>query len=466
MTQLHAISAGKNMSRLQSSRWEKNKSCIAGLFVILLWISCAALLAQSLTPKIWKNTPEKIQINDRLSFIFHEEPASEITVIQILVKGGKRAIPASQRGLAFITLHMALEMPSIREIIQFMNTGSTFSYSVEGDYSVITVQSLTKNIENTLKITTELLKNPLFSGPRIDQLKEYMKEMEKNEEESPEKCMEQMYFDAFFGTIDWGYAGSVYGNSESREKISRKDILQFYKNYFNLSNMIIAVSSNRSKPGITKLIEKYFGNFPVGKPMDRIDIQPSSPDRKTFFIKKDNKQVLISFGVILPGITQTNFAQIRILETLLGKGIGSKLWKLRSENDLAYNLNTRYFPLKDSGLFILYLKTGIQKKDEAYKALKEIITDIDKNGVTRDELAITASMTQSGFLRQNETKFNRSFSLASFEILGIGFEYLETFFHTIDRASSNVDEFNRFIKQVLNPDRLIEVIIGPEDLNR
>ena len=170
--------------------------------------------------------------------------------------------------------------------------------------------------------------------------------------------------------------------------------------------------------------------------------------------------MLISFGALLPGMSRKNFALIYMLENLLGKGIGSKLWPLRAKKELAYSLNTRFFQMKDAGLLTIFLKTDISKREEAHQALKGLIIDLYKKGITPEDLAITKVRSRADFLRDNETKVRRAQWLAYFEALRVGFDYLEAFFSQLDQVT--LEDLNTYLKKVLNPDQLLEVVIGRE----
>ncbi len=460
---------------------EKKRRRVAALCAVLctLGVVCFTPVARARVTdmgeqgKTWKNRPEKVQLqikeNEPWWFIYHQDPSSEITVVQILVEGGKRAVPVSQRGLAFLTTGLSVSMPTISRVRELMHMGSTVFYHVEGDYSSIRIESLSANAGETLKIVAGVMQKPLFSGLRIGNTKKYMENRQKGEEDSPELLMERTYLDAFFGPGD-GYAGSINGDAGSRKKIKRKHIQQFYKRFFNRSRMIIAVSSNLGKPEITRIMEKYFTSFPPGEDVNPAPpgavgiegvegVEGAVPGKKTYSLEKDTRQVLISFGALLPGMSKQNYARIYMLDNLLGKGPGSKLWPLRVKKDLAYNITSHFIQWRDAGVLIIYLKTAAAKKEEAYTALKNLITGIYKNGITREERDTTVVRSRADFLRQNETKMNRVQNLAYFEALGVGFDFLETFCSRLDRVTW--EELNGYIKDVLAPDRLVEVIIGP-----
>ncbi|MCP5049314.1 MAG: insulinase family protein, partial [bacterium] len=405
------------------------------LLWVLLWGICIygngyswAQSPISSTSRTWKEPVERLKIDDDFSFIFQRDETSGITIIHLLVKGGKAAVPVSRRGTAFIATRLSVDLPSSDNLRELMHLGSALASQTHGDFSTITIKSLSENLDKTLKIIAKVIKKPLLSGLRISNLKRFMQHNQKRVEDSPEQLMEETYLTAFNGEGDHGYGGSAYGSKESRKVIKRKDIANFYKRFFNSGNVTMTVSSNLDKAEITGIIQKHFASFPKGQPTEPPPIKTSPPSKKEIFLEKENQQVLISFGVPTPGVSRENFVRLYILENLLGKGIGSKIWTLRSRENLAYSLNTRFIQMHTAGLLIIYLKTENKKKEEALRSLKKLITGIYKNGITEDDLTVARVHAKADFLRSCETKEQRARQIAYFEAMGLGFDFLEGFF--------------------------------------
>ena len=407
--------------------------------------------------------PEKVGLNNDWWYLYENDPVNEITTLQCVIKGGKKSVSSSLRGLVFLTVHLSLEMPSPIELMELMHIGSRYSYSFEGDYSIITIEALSKNFENTIRIISRIIKNPIFSDIRIDSLKNYMLERQKVEEDTPEFIMEKKFRDVFFGEDQYGYAGSNYGDKESVKKIRRKDIVQFHKEFFTRSNITITVSSNLEKNEITPIVEKYFGSFPAGSPIEFPIIKIEEPKEKTISIYKENRQILIALGILLPPVSPQSTTRAYIIDEILGKGIGSKLWKLRAVDELSYNLNTRVQQFKDCGMLLVYLKTDISKKVPAQDALKGIINEIREIGVSLEELNSAAEMVKADMLVYNETRARRTSNIAFFETIGLGYQFIQTFFQEVDKVSKDKEGFNQYLKQILTPEKIVEILVGPDN---
>ncbi|MBU4255133.1 MAG: insulinase family protein, partial [Acidobacteria bacterium] len=146
----------------------------------------------------------------------------------------------------------------------------------------------------------------------------------------------------------------------------------------------------------------------------------------------------------------------------LGKGFGSRMWPLRAEQKLAYNINARLTPMKKAGLLELYLETDAEKTDSALDALKTVVQILFDEGMETDELEMTRTFAKADFLRQNESKEIRTRTLAFWLALGMDPDFLEGFFTVLDAVT--VEDMNVFIRTYLKPDSAVSLIIGPESL--
>ena len=455
-------------------RLQKINAIVLFLCLCYCLCLCANPQAGEDTDAAWKNRPEKVTVegvDNHFSFIFHRDTSSDMTVIRLFINAGKKAEPENLGGLAFLTTRLSVEIPDQSTVRELMNLASSFSPGVEGDHCIITIRCLSEKLEDTLKILAGILKKPLFSGLRIDHIKKNMKFREKSEEDNGWTLMRREYFTLFFGnTSNGGYGGSIYGDDGSRKKIRRKHVTGFFKKYFNLSNIVFSVSSNLDKAEITELMKRFSQSLPPGEPVEGHSLPPvkpvtvggaSKPAKKDHFIKKEKTQALVCLGALLPGTTPVNFTRAYMLEVLLGEGIGSRLWPLRAVENLAYRMQAKVIHMKDAGLLTVCLETDKTKKEKAFKALKEMMNDLYQKGVTEAELASAKVRAWSYFLRNNETRENRSYTLGYFEAVGLGFEFPGEFFSHIKKVTR--EDFNAYIKRVLRPDDLVKVVIGPEE---
>ena len=161
----------------------------------------------------------------------------------------------------------------------------------------------------------------------------------------------------------------------------------------------------------------------------------------------------------MPGISGRNFALASLLESLLGKGQGSRLWALRAKMKLAYNVNCRATQMQEGGILEAYLETDTAKREAARDALRSVLADLYQNGTTEEELLYTKNAVKTDFIRESETKAGKAGILAFFEASGLGFEFFGSLFSEIDALT--LDEVNSYIREILAAEKALEVVIGP-----
>ncbi len=121
--------------------------------------------------------------------ILQRDEAAPITVVQLLVRGGDRDDPPGMPGLAYLTGRLCLEITDQAKLQQLMDLGSTFSLAVGGDYSLVTIRSLSRHLDPTLAVLAAMMTEPLISDLRVDGIKELMRHLQKMEADDPVSLM-------------------------------------------------------------------------------------------------------------------------------------------------------------------------------------------------------------------------------------------------------------------------------------
>lgn len=396
-------------------------------------------------------------LDNGLPVFFIHDDSSAVTFIQILLNGGKKAEPDGKEGLAYLATRLMLEIPDQGKVQTLMSQSTRLSMNCMADFSQIEIACLTENLDDTLKLAIELFSKPLFSGNRIDHLKTWMAQRKETQDDDSINIAHDAYADYFFrGT---SYSSSILGCEKSLKAIKTKDVKNFYEEYFRTGNLITTVSSDMEEDLILPIIKKHFLSLEKGSSPPCPEIVISQPEKQDIFFERDRKQSLVSIGYLLPQITPRNYALAVLLETLLGKGVNSKLWPLRAESKLAYNVNSQATLLKEGGFIEAYLETDNEKKELAEEALIKILNDLYENGIEEDELDTTKTYARSELLRDLETKRKKTSLTAAFESLGLGSEFINTVTEEIQAVT--VEEFNSYLKKILDPNKNTTVIVGP-----
>jgi len=425
------------------------------LTALIVFLSAVGLGAQETVSA--SAAGRKHVLENGLTVILDRDESSAATVLQVLIRGGRLAESAGKQGLAYLTTRLALEIPVESEAQDLVGYASMFDVSSAGDYSLIRIRCLTSRLEKTLDILSGVLRKPLFSGLRIDRIREHMIHLGQRERDDPVRLGHWMALEAFFGAA--GYGAFPFGREDTLKALKAKDISNFYKSHFTSDRMIVSASSNLKEEDLLAVLKKNFSGFGRGEAQPQTTASPVVPEKRELTFEKDAKQAFISRAYALPAVSPRSYVLAYLLEYILGPSPGSRLWPIRAEELLAYNINARTAVMKDGGMLEAYLETDRAKTETARLALRAILDRLYEEGLSEAEFLRMRTGARAEFMRLNETKNVRSRNLAEFEGLGLGHEFLLGFFPVLEALTCR--DLNEFIKTILKPDSAVEVIIGP-----
>ncbi|MCX6556436.1 MAG: pitrilysin family protein [Candidatus Aminicenantes bacterium] len=426
-------------------------------FCLYLFVLAAGVWGQDGQWRLGRE-PQRLVLANGLTVISQTDDSCANSVVQLFVNGGSRDDPGGGSGLAYLTMRLALEIPDQTKLRQLMDFGSSFSLHVGEDYSLITIRARSRHLEPTLEILAAIFSQPLFSGLRIDGIKEQMRYLQKKEADDPAALMRALSAGKFFGS--GGYGARLFGDEASLAAIGKKDIQEFFNAHFVAANMVAVIISDLGADSLKPMLDRFLGSLPAGKKLPPRPPQQGGTAPPTVTTARQSAQTLVAYAVLLPALDAENYMLASLLESWLGKGIGCKLWPLRERSDLTYGVNADVQPLQDAMLLTVYLRTGSGRADEAQKNLLDILNALYENGVGEEELSANRAYAQADFWRENESRESRAATLAFMEGMGLSYRLGGDFHARL--GAIQPERLNRFIRDWLAPARWLGFRIGPQ----
>lgn len=402
---------------------------------------------------------ERTTLANGAVFLFANDTSSKITSIEIFVGGGKSAVPPGKEGLASLTTRLALEITDAQKARDMMGQATRLGAVTMEDFSLIALECLSENLEQALKTVAEMVLDPLFSGPRIDSLRDFLAHQATIEEDDTAELGRLTALRTLFSGT--GNAASAHGTAASLKALTKKDIQAFYSERFRAGNMVFSVISDLESEKVRGLVEKAFARLrPGGAPDAAAPPPPPAVSRAgEIRVAKDTRQNHIALAFVLPPLAEKTYLAALALENLLGKGPGSRLWHLRSDLNLAYNVSARATPMRNGGLFEAYVETDAGKAEEALAALRTALERLVEEGIGEEELRITKTCLRVQFLRDNEMKTPRARTIGILEALGLGGHLFNRFPEAVE--SLTAEEMTAYLRAVLDPSRALTIVVGP-----
>ena len=402
-------------------------------------------------------------LSNGLQLIIDQNPYSQTTAVFILIKGGKLADPPGKAGLGYLVARLSLDPPDTDFLKEFMKSGTEVKIASRGDFLLVSLECLSSHFESTMKLIYRTFSRPIFSGLRMNNLKEALKNYQKKELDDIDSRADLALLEAFFGSSPYGLSG--YGHQQSMENFKGEDATSYHRKYFVGANIIMSVVSSLEPDTIKTIIESTFGRLPKGESFSTEFPSWKLPEKKEIIIKKETPSSLLAVAFPLPPLSARSYVLANFLEAIVGSGPGSKVWTLRSEESLAYEVGSRLILMKGGGLFVIYLKTLAEKTAKARARFQEKLKEIERSGLNEEDLEIGRNSFRLWLYQQFEAKIKKAELQANFRALEIdqvlAENSLEDYLNKI-----NLHDLIEFFKEVFDLEKsvFLEIIPPGNDL--
>lgn len=430
-------------------------SAIFAAAFALLIAGCGQKSAQITTDS---NGYGKTQLKNGIEVLANIDPTTSLTAGTILIGGGVLTESAEDNGITNLMVKMLLkgneEMTAseITEKLDFL--GASISAGCSRDYSTISFVSLSENFPEVLAIISQCLRTPTFPGEELEKLKQEVEGSIKASNDNQSQASSKLFWETAYG--DQAYGLPTIGKEESLPNISTENINQFYQRYVGGNNMIVSVATDLSPADLLSMLENNLG----GLKTDAEEINAPSislQDNKTGFVPYDRNQSFVFMGYIFGHLQPQQIAYLRLLNEVMGSNVGSRLWFLRQNEKLAYAVYTQFSNDRYGGMFRAAIGTDTSKIGKALNSLNREFDKLTADGITSNELTDARVNMKNSLIYNIDTKSNRAFSMAYYEYLGYGYQFIPELIKLADQV--NLEEINSFVKNnFVNDNRYLSVV--------
>jgi predicted Zn-dependent peptidase len=393
-----------------------------------------------------------------------EDRALPLVNIQAIIRAGVWLEPAGKEGLARLTGSQmraggtkSLTAEQFDERADFLaaQIGSSM-----GDTSAsASLNTLSDNLDDSLKLFVEMLREPRFQEDRLKLAKDQiLQDMKKRNDESADIEARE------FSVLLYGdsHLSNRFSTEASINSITSSDLAAFHRKFYYPANMILAVSGAFTKAEMVKKLESAFAAWPSPKTAVSLvppGIQPKAPG--VYRIQKDVNQGRVSVG--LPSVMRTSpdvYALEVMNEILGGSGFTSRITKtVRSNEGLAYSAGSgisfgTFYP----GRFRASFQSKSSTVAYALQLVYEEIRKIRETPVTEEELVTIKNNLIQTFPSNFESKAQQAGLFANDEYTKRDPLYWSTYRDRIQAVTAA--DVQRVAKQYLVPEKMITLVVG------
>lgn len=201
------------------------------------------------------------------------------------------------------------------------------------------------------------------------------------------------------------YSWPVIGSMADLNAASYEDVVEFFKLYYAPNNASISIAGDINTEETIKLVDKWFGSIPKGKPVPPINAPEAKITEEKIVILEDKVQLpRIYIAWITPAWFTPGDAELDVLGSILSGGKNSRLYqRLVYELQIAQDVQAYQSSSKLASQFqIVATARAGYNLEELRKVIQEEIDKIKNTPPTERELHRVINKNEAQMLDQLE----------------------------------------------------------------
>ncbi len=292
----------------------------------------------------------------------------------------------------------------IHEALEFY--GAQLKVAAGNDYATVTLYTLNKHLPSLLPMVYELLTDSTLPEHEIainkrnaiDKLLVNLRQCE---------FVANQQIDALLFGEEHPYGR--YTRKEKIEALTRKDLLTFYSNNYNLANVRMFMGGKAGAEEV-KCLNEVFGKAVItAAPVAVPKYELATSAQRVHRLNNDEAGVqgAIRVGRLFPNRHHPDYTPMVVLNTLFGGYFGSRLMSnIREDKGYTYGIYSSVTPEVSGGSMVIHTETGTGVIDNAIKEIYHEMETLCNEEVSEEELLLVKNYLLGGLLGDLDGPFS------------------------------------------------------------
>jgi zinc protease len=325
----------------------------------------------------------------------------------------------------------------------------------------ISMSMLSSDFEKGLELLEEILARPSFSELEIEKVRQQLIADVKNFWDEPSSFAGQLIRENVYK--DHPYGKNLLGTKESIEKISRKDIIDFYKKMISPVGARIAIVGDLQDYDMQRVLESSIGQW-RGQEVKTIEFSPLRqvrPQEINYPINRD--QVVLCYAGLSVDRKDPDFDKYLLFDQIFGSGalgsMHSRLFQLREQSGLFYSINGTMIANadEDDGMMLVKTLVSLDRLKEAEHAIKNTINTV-VNSIKPDEFKEARHAVVNSLVNNFESNQGMARAFLFVDRFGFPLDFYDKRAEQLKQV--DLEEMKAAVKKLLNTNNLITLRIG------
>ncbi len=364
-----------------------------------------------------------------LEIIGETLPTSRSVGVGFYVRTGSRDEVGPESGVSHFLEHMLFKGTPNRSALDvnlhFDRIGAKSNAYTEYETTVYYTAVLPEYLPTSVDILADILRPSLRTEDFDTEKQVILEEIGMYADMPPfdasDKARKIYYADHPLGN-------SILGSPESITALTRDQMQAYFDRRYAAGNLVVAAAGAFDWPAFVELVTAKCGGWTVGsQPTTRTRLTPATPTAGSHVIVKEGvSQEHVMVMAPGPAVEDPIRYTADVMSTILGDDTGSRFyWELTHPGTVeasGYGIDTN----QANGTLGGYFSSDPDNATENLATVHKILRDVQKNGVTAEEVTVAKSKIASRLVRRSERPMGRMGAIASAWINNREFDDIDT----------------------------------------
>lgn len=325
----------------------------------------------------------------------------------------------------------------------------------------VSMSMLSSDLEKGLELLEEILARPTFPDDEVEKVREQLVADVKNFWDEPSSFAGQLLRQNIYKGHPYGK--NLLGTEASINKITRKDLVDFYKKNISPMGAKIAIVGDLGDYNLKSVLENSIGKW-HGSTVKTVEFTPlAQVSSKVVDYPINRDQVVLCYAGLSVDRKDPDYDKYLLFDQIFGSGalgsMHSRLFQLREQSGLFYTINGTMIANSDEDAGMMLVKTivSLDRLQEAENAIKNTINTVAET-LKEDEFVEARHAVVNSLVNNFESNqgMARSFLFVD------RFNFPIDFFDKRAEQLSKVDlvSTKAAVKKLLKTDNMITLRIG------
>lgn len=407
---------------------------------------------------------EKTRLSNGLNVWIVRQNELPIVSMNLVLRSGGTLDTADKAGVASMTAAMLTQGTKNRTADEISNQLQAIGANVDAgsgwDASNVSMQTLTRNLDQALGIYSDVIVNPSFPASEFENLRRRSLVALLQRKSIPTIVSDIVYNKVLYGNQPYGRPLS--GNERSVKAMRRDDVVGFYNANYRPGGSTLIVAGDVNAKTLLPKLEKAFAGWSGKSPeLSKIGNLTMTAKPGIYFVDKPGAaQSSVSIGQVGVDRSNPDFYALQVMNTILGGGSAGRLFlNLREDKGYTYGAYSRFVFRRGAGPFSASaeVQTAVTKESVA-EFMKELNAIRSGRPATAEEVENSKQSLIRRFPSGFETVGAISSQLSNLIIYDLPDSYFNEYISKINAVTA--DDVTRVANKYLDPAKMAIVIVG------